>query len=1599
MKSKALHTKRFARLFLFTALILALIATPALADYDDVPWFEQAVVTASGAGHAGIDVIGAGSSLRIFVSATNTNLVQIYGYDAGSAYELKDDSDGWLAPGNGFSGPRGLAVTADASSIKSLFVADTGNHRILKFTETGALTDAFTYTAQAGSGTSGSDCASTATLQLSNPYDIAIYNATDPADSRLYVADTYNNRIVVLDLNLNLQSCWDSSTGLNINKPRGIAYGVFSSSVYVSDTFNHRVLELSTSGVQTDSLGSSATLQNPSGLAVDSSGFVYVADTDNSRMYKIDFVNDPARMGRAWTTTPGMPDPNTFLTPMDVAAQTENRIFVADTGRHRVLAFEIEVPPDAAFLNGSDVGVSIEETGIPNTIVGVLSATDSNARQTSFSYALNDDQPLDVCDSTHNSKFNISGSNLRVQSFLDYETDFEAAEPHDYRICVRVNDGVAGTYGGPGYLYKPFLITLTDKATDSPEVVSNGSTSPGIFNFYEFTTDTRYDYEAGTILGSAPTLRVYDNDPADTITGYAITGGTFKDAFEIVPVGTKTDPNEYTIQTVGEAYKTLLNYEAYIPPTGTLIVQFTDSSGAITNYTITINLQDRNDLPDFTIPATPYTIAENTATATNVGDPITLTDEDPSGTNGTVYLHVMGEYVDAAMTVDPTGSYFALYRPNTSTRTYNVRTTTTTLDYEKYNEYWLLLRACSQSNSTCSYGYTEEVLHITVTDLAEAPVLVTTYNLYDTTTVGSALNLTTAPPDVGDSHTFTINSGNNDGFFTDADGQIRLAKAVTFDPEQPQVFTLNVTVVDEQGNEDTETIVITVVAGNRPPVFVTSPAPVLTIPENTTSGTIEVGRISASDPDGNDITITTDATDPNNPFTITTTTEAPWQGIVYVDPAKAALLNYEDTARFPNHKYTLTATVSDGEFDVDGDFQVSITNINEAISITNKDLTITRGDRTPVGTVIGTIQWDDVDGKPATTPTFALSGDGANQFGINSSGQIYILPTASLHYYLDFSYTPTITITDKVGGDATTDTDTVPITLTDDNDPPTFIAKNFSIAENSINGTAVGSFQAFDENGQDFNVVVNDPASAFNITAGTQSTSTQNGVVIITRNYNVTVKDSTKLNYEILNHTLPLVLRGTEAGVTTPLSRDYTYNIALTNVNEPPSIANQSLMTYQNVPGLTIIGKLVANDPDEGTVFTFLPIAGGTGDALFEILSNGDVRVKSVAKPQEGTYTLFSKVRDNGTPQLTSAAQATITITVTKLADPALESVTLPAAELLTGTTTQYKVTVKNKDVGKSSPYSVNLKLPGNMNFVTGGSSAGCKYITADTVGCPAPAALNPMGTSGDTASFVINAAILADMPNGATRTATASLALDDPLNDNVATNNSKTVTFTARRAIVLTNQTFETGVPVALTKNGTPITTVTQTPTCATTPRKFLGLFSNDEVKYLKQNLINHNYVEVSFDLYLAYSWEGLNNTYGPDRWKFTLDNRAATVDTTFSNISALDSNKLPVYPQSFPDTFASGLRNPAFTGASQVGTLGYYTKVNCGGEKQDSVYSFRFIFDHTDPQVLLDFIAQGLTKDARDWQPEQWGLDNLKVTISGVKTFNVFLPSLTRP
>ena len=187
-----------------------------------------------------------------------------------------------------FNSPNGIAV----DSLNNVFVADSSNHRIRKITPAGVVT---TF---AGS-TSGYLDATGTSAQLYAPFNLCI----DSADN-IYVADRLNNRIrkitpagVVTTVAGSTSGYVDATgTAARFNLPSDVAVDS-SGNLYVADTGNNRIRKITLAGVVTtvagstsgylDGLASVALFNQPKGIGVDSSGALFVVDTSNNRIRKV----------------------------------------------------------------------------------------------------------------------------------------------------------------------------------------------------------------------------------------------------------------------------------------------------------------------------------------------------------------------------------------------------------------------------------------------------------------------------------------------------------------------------------------------------------------------------------------------------------------------------------------------------------------------------------------------------------------------------------------------------------------------------------------------------------------------------------------------------------------------------------------------------------------------------------------------------------------------------------------------------------------------------------------------------------------------------------------------------------------------------------------------------------------------------------------------------------------------------------------------------------------------------------------------------------------------------------------------------------------
>jgi uncharacterized protein (TIGR03663 family) len=259
-----------------------------------------------------------------------------------------------LAPAGVERGQFNLPRTITTDAQGNFYVVDTANMRIQKFDATGK------FVAIIGSGRGEGegqfkpyDEAATGT----GPGGIAVDNA-----GNIFVADTWNHRIQKFDATGRFVAQWGAYISLGdaaaasdpaINTkfwgPRGIALDA-NGNVYVTDTGNKRVLIFDGNGKYLRQIASGMSptriapdyqfnqpgeLNEPIGIAVDGSGAVYVADTNNRRIQKFDaagkFVAQWPISGTNWDAGP-------YLEPFLALDNAGNLYVTAPTGQ-KILKF------------------------------------------------------------------------------------------------------------------------------------------------------------------------------------------------------------------------------------------------------------------------------------------------------------------------------------------------------------------------------------------------------------------------------------------------------------------------------------------------------------------------------------------------------------------------------------------------------------------------------------------------------------------------------------------------------------------------------------------------------------------------------------------------------------------------------------------------------------------------------------------------------------------------------------------------------------------------------------------------------------------------------------------------------------------------------------------------------------------------------------------------------------------------------------------------------------------------------------------------------------------------------------------------------------
>jgi sugar lactone lactonase YvrE len=255
----------------------------------------------------------------------------------------------------GFDSPQSMAMDGNGN----IYVMDTDNFVVRKVTPTGEVTTL------AGSTVPG--------------YGVGV---TVDAGGNVYVADYDNDVIRKITPNGDASILagstegWADATGADaqFNGPSGLAVDS-SGNVYVADYDNHMIRKITPNGTVTtvagsgsrgdaDGQGAAASFNRPNALKVDAMGNIYVADASNHRIRKITpdgVVTTLAGSTRGFADGTGVAAQ--FDYPWGLAIDASGNVYVADSGNNKLR----KITPNGVVSTLAGSGTSGSENGLGAT--------------------------------------------------------------------------------------------------------------------------------------------------------------------------------------------------------------------------------------------------------------------------------------------------------------------------------------------------------------------------------------------------------------------------------------------------------------------------------------------------------------------------------------------------------------------------------------------------------------------------------------------------------------------------------------------------------------------------------------------------------------------------------------------------------------------------------------------------------------------------------------------------------------------------------------------------------------------------------------------------------------------------------------------------------------------------------------------------------------------------------------------------------------------------------------------------------------------------------------------------------------------------------
>jgi sugar lactone lactonase YvrE len=252
------------------------------------------------------------------------------------------------------------ATVFDAAG--NLFFVETGNHVVRKFSSAGIVTTV------AGNGVEGfaGDNGPATAAQLDSPAGLALDSAGD-----LFIADSHNHRIREVSSATGtittiagtgapgFSGDGGPATAAQLDLPTALALDA-SENLYVADSNNHRVRRITASagaiatvagnGIEAfagdNGPATSASIDSPNGLALDSAGNLYIADTHNGRLRRVSaatgLISTVAGAGVVGGNVQSFGGDNGPATsaglalPRGLTLDSAGNLYFADSANHRI---------------------------------------------------------------------------------------------------------------------------------------------------------------------------------------------------------------------------------------------------------------------------------------------------------------------------------------------------------------------------------------------------------------------------------------------------------------------------------------------------------------------------------------------------------------------------------------------------------------------------------------------------------------------------------------------------------------------------------------------------------------------------------------------------------------------------------------------------------------------------------------------------------------------------------------------------------------------------------------------------------------------------------------------------------------------------------------------------------------------------------------------------------------------------------------------------------------------------------------------------------------------------------------------------------------